>query len=1380
MKTPIILFLLFALLTQTARANPTPLVAGCVNPITGEYTPLCEDLVIKGAHPIYLTRTYDPSTYTWSFTNRPPKETHPTGNHTFTTYDAQGRITTIYTTNPSEDKTYAWARFSYPDAHTLTLTTSDARELTYTDYPKLSQVTQSNLPLETLTYASPSGPLQKRTFTSGKAHTIDIYRFRWNSIGTDYITITDPTDFRLERVKTLTTTKELRFFYHQGSTDVLDPENNKTTYTYDSQNNLLSITAYNTSGTLLNEKHYDTNPIDKDNIPTSHLTYLEGTDLITQELVTNQDTIILRRFFEYNEDNILIRTIVDDGSTSDKHNLTGVIERHITRITPKQNAPFINLPDVIEEKYLELSSNKESLLSKTVLSYDKHGQVIAKQIFDATNTPRYTLHYTYDSQGKLLSACNPLGELTTYDDHPPTNHTPPSLDDNIQITRDHQGRILSQDHYTPTGALISHEEFTYNTFHLLSKTDAKGTTHYLYDPAGRKQATITPQGKETYTYDALSRLSCTTTESLQIHKTYDLLNRLTEEIITDHQGHLLSKTSFLYDSAGNRSQITRWIGGKPSVTTYRYDTLGRLIEEIDPEGNITHTEYTDQTITRTSPLGLKTIDTYDNRGNRIHSQKKDAQGTTLTSEHFTYDTQGYLIEHTSPHKTLWEYDTDGKPITLTEAAHTSDPQITHHTYNADGHLQETLRPNGIRLTYTYTPQGLISSLHSSDDTVHYTYTYDTAGNLTSSYDEIAHQELTRIYDEAGNLIQETLPNGLTLQNTYDNQNRRTELTLPDTSIIHYTWGPLHLKEVTRFAPEKHLLYTHTYTSYDLSGNILEEEHIDSLGTTTRTLNARGHITHLSSPFFTQSATYAPSNNLTTTQIKTPISGYTANYTYDALGQLTQETAPTFHTHTYDTHHTPLLDDAPLPHLTYDALDRLITVIKKNDTKITYTYDALHRRTAKHTYTRQENTWHPTTTQYYIYDQSLEIGATNANREIEELRILGHTPTAEIGAAIAIELGNTPYLPIHDLFGNIIGLVHLQTRQLAALYQYTAFGEEKSLFSSPIQSPWRYASKRIDDETHLIYFGRRYYNSQTHRWLTPDPKGFTDTTNLYTYNNNAPLTHRDPYGLETLEIPTPNLDPLKVSLGNAIYFLYENFALLPFIREKGMAFGNALRGKSTTIEKEQTFLDSVGTGTLHPNHKTYFTNGILNDHTNATKSATAISKTLLNTTVSFAYSPSQGFLRDFLESLSSIAGFQTRASILLSENISKDIQDNPNVTILLLDHSQGNINANNALNNLIPEQQQHIERHAFGSPSYRCFPNLKADHHYFVRNDPIPWFNPYAAAHAHLYHNPNIHILSSCCNNPFLSHELLGPAYGPQLEILGAEYVNRYLDKKPQL
>lgn len=62
------------------------------------------------------------------------------------------------------------------------------------------------------------------------------------------------------------------------------------------------------------------------------------------------------------------------------------------------------------------------------------------------------------------------------------------------------------------------------------------------------------------------------------------------------------------------------------------------------------------------------------------------------------------------------------------------------------------------------------------------------------------------------------------------------------------------------------------------------------------------------------------------------------------------------------------------------------------------------------------------------------------------------------------------------------------------------------------NPFRFSTKYQDDESDLLYYGYRYLNTSTGRWLSRDPMGENGGVNLYEYVINNPIRFTDPFGL----------------------------------------------------------------------------------------------------------------------------------------------------------------------------------------------------------------------------------------------------------------------------
>lgn len=110
-------------------------------------------------------------------------------------------------------------------------------------------------------------------------------------------------------------------------------------------------------------------------------------------------------------------------------------------------------------------------------------------------------------------------------------------------------------------------------------------------------------------------------------------------------------------------------------------------------------------------------------------------------------------------------------------------------------------------------------------------------------------------------------------------------------------------------------------------------------------------------------------------------------------------------------------------------------------------------------------------------------------------------------------GNT-YQAGYDGNGNVTALLKASTGTVSASYEYDPFGQTlRSTGEYASQNPFKFSTKYRDEETGLLYYGYRYANPQTGKWLSRDPLGEEGDLNLYRFNDNVPIYYIDPLGAQ---------------------------------------------------------------------------------------------------------------------------------------------------------------------------------------------------------------------------------------------------------------------------
>jgi len=1105
---------------------------------------------------------------------------------------------------------------------------------------------------------------------------------------------------------------------------------------------------------------------------------------------------------------------------------------------------------IIETRYPPVLNEEGCLITPVEqLEYDIMGNPIVKR--DANGN---AIHTAYTLRGQPCAVHYPDGS-SEFQEYTLDGLLEKTIAKNGVVTAftyDYLGRVIQKITYDASGNLLSQTSATYNAFHLLSETDAAGhVTYYQYNFKGQLQSVVKGDSKVVYEYDALGRVVKVSdyfgpNEGDYIAKvhSYDLLGRVIEDAVVDSSGTVQKRVRYSFNDGAHQTQVLVENQAGTAITTTTYNAFQEPVNITDPEGNQTrfiyHHSKNNACKEVVDPLGNVTVAAHDALGRVVSSVRKNPFGViTQQSEHF-YDPVGNhsrqveTVRSNGADKkitTIWYYDNMQCIVALTEAAGTPEQKQTRYTYNRYGQKETVTKSDGVLLLHAYDALGRLSTLKASDDSISYQYCYDVNSNVIEIKDLIHQTSTLRAYDQNDRLIEETLGNGLTLTYAYDQQGKPTRLTLPDGSSITHRYEGSLLKEVQRLDAQEQPLYHFLYQEFDLSGNPLATQQIGNAGNITYQYDRMGRRSSTQSPSWQETIAeggYDAAGNLLERTLTDTVGAIHDTYTYDDLYQLTSENSLKPHQYRYDSLYNRIEKDGNLNQLNalnqlidntteqytydlngnlkqqsgqevayaYDALDRLISVTTRNE-RYSYLYDAMNRRLTKscETWDEAEQTWQPQSTLHFIYQGQNEIGACTADGQITQLRVLALGKGAEIGAAIALELGDQLYAPIHDHNGNLTQLVNAQTSQVYETYRFSAFGEER-LFDTAgneqetAANPWRYASKRHDPETGWLYFGRRYYDPQNSRWVTADPLGYEAGPNLYAYVLNNPLIHYDLYGLQAERDRDFRQTATKVASaagrafkslaglpGRTIEYLGRNWVPIPYVKDGIAAAGHLLAGRSfknyVPNYMKHSFNGCIGRGEVE-GVRVVISNGIMTSQSEMLDRAQELSYQLGGINVHFTYNQSRGVILDLLECLCQRVGISTNSAELMKVNLYQVANDlgGPNGGGVIMGefHSQAGLVLNNIKNSL-KEIKGMMEVTTLGSPVAALEADFAKAKNYVSGYDIVSWAcAPVSCLEGKYSTNSNVHILPSK-STPWGEHHFDGENYS-RVHSLFAKDINK--------
>ena len=190
-------------------------------------------------------------------------------------------------------------------------------------------------------------------------------------------------------------------------------------------------------------------------------------------------------------------------------------------------------------------------------------------------------------------------------------------------------------------------------------------------------------------------------------------------------------------------------------------------------------------------------------------------------------------------------------------------------------------------------------------------------------------------------------------------------------------------------------------------------------------------------------------------------------------------------------------------------------------KVTFTYDLAGRRASKAVYTWTGSDWSGTAdySRKFIWRGWLMQAETTGTGTPVRTYSWGMDVSGSVGGAAGIgglesirthdtttgAIDET-YWVVYDEHGNVTGLALTSDgRELVASFKYTPSGRflgvdetSSSMTMSEVTSicPFLFSTKYHDEETGLSYYGHRYYNPTTGRWLNRDPIAEAGGLNLY--------------------------------------------------------------------------------------------------------------------------------------------------------------------------------------------------------------------------------------------------------------------------------------------
>jgi len=621
------------------------------------------------------------------------------------------------------------------------------------------------------------------------------------------------------------------------------------------------------------------------------------------------------------------------------------------------------------------------------------------------------------------------------------------------------------------------------------------------------------------------------------------------------------KTTYTHDALGRQTSSLQGGPGAPrTVGSYTtYNALGQVESTMDAASNRTSYTYSPATglqISVTDAVTGTVYKAYNAQGQQVATWgaaypvafEYDDFGRmtamyTLRDSSLIISNYSSFITHTSSFdRTVWRYDLATGLLTNKLF---SDNRGPSYSYTADGKLSRRTWARGITTDYNYDSINQMTNINYSDSTPDVSFTFGRLGRQTTITDGQGTRAFA--YNDALQLAAETNTQGV-LQYSFDSLGRSSGFDFGPNYSIRYSFDALGrffvisnnvggaLRAATySYLPGSDLVSGYTtesgfscMRSYEPNRNLITSitngfggvslhrfDYVnDQIG--RRTKRADVDISTVISNLFAY--------NLRSELVDAAMGTNQYNYAYDTIGnrrtatnnaeawnyvanalnqysQITNNQSPITPTYDLDGNMTGYKDWI----FVWDAENRLV-LASNATTVVSNSYDYMSRRVAKVV------NGQTTTFSYQGWAMIAENTASSTNSYVYGLDLSGTSQGAgTIGGILSACFNETIAFFAYDANGNVADLVSINGT-FVAQYQYDPYGNSIAKSGELANTnPFRFSTKYLDSETGQYYYGYRYYQPESGRWLSRDPVAEEGGLNLYGFIENGPVNYVDPTG-----------------------------------------------------------------------------------------------------------------------------------------------------------------------------------------------------------------------------------------------------------------------------